>query len=75
MNKVIKILNSIRPEANFQESQNYIEDGLLDSFDLIALVSGIDNEFGISVLGTDIVPSNFINVNAIEALIETYKDN
>ena len=75
MNEVLNILNSIRPEVNFQESQNFIEDGLLDSFDLIALVSCLDNELGISVLGTDIVPSNFMNLKTIEELIATYKAN
>lgn len=63
--KILKIVTDIRPEFNFSESNNYIEEGLLDSFDLVQLVNSLDTEFGISIDGMDIIPKNFSNVNTI----------
>jgi acyl carrier protein len=75
MNEILEVLSSIRPEVNFSESDNFIRDGLLDSFDLIALVSALDKQLGISILGSDIVPSNFVNLESIHNLLKLYETN
>jgi acyl carrier protein len=69
-NKIIDILNKIRPEFDFNIETNYITQGLLDSFDLITLVTELDETFGISIDGTDIIPDNFESANAIEILLK-----
>jgi acyl carrier protein len=69
MKSVAEILNEIRPEFDFASSTDFVGDGMLDSFDLITLVSALDGNYGISILGTDIVPENFQNVQTIEALL------
>lgn len=63
--KIIKILNEIRPEFDFNETQNFIEQGMLDSFDIVTLVATIDEEFDISIDGLDIIPKNFSSVDSI----------
>lgn len=68
-NRIIEILISIRPESDFSQSTDYISDGLLDSFDMVMLVSALDKTFGISIDGADIVPENFSQTEAIEALL------
>lgn len=69
MNDLLSILKSIRPEADFAGSNDFIEDGLLDSFDVVTLVGTLDKTFKISISGVDIVPENFKNVDAIAALL------
>lgn len=69
MSKVLSILSEVRPEFDFAQSNDFFEDGLLDSFDLVTLVSALDSTYGISIDGMDIVPTNFSNVGAIEALL------
>ncbi len=69
MNKLINILSELRPEFDFESSQDFIIDGLLDSFDMITLVSELDNIFSISIDGTDIIPENFKNLKTIENLL------
>ncbi|MBI9064246.1 MAG: acyl carrier protein [Marinilabiliaceae bacterium] len=69
---VVKILESIRPDSNYLESNNFVEDGLLDSFDLLVLVSELDEHFSISIQGTDIIPENFMNIEAINTLLSKY---
>jgi acyl carrier protein len=69
-NKIIDILNKIRPEFDFNLETNYITQGMLDSFDLITLVTELDETFSISIDGTDIIPDNFESANAIEILLK-----
>lgn len=68
--KIIRILTDLRPEFDFdQEGVDFIEDGMLDSFDLVTLVSDLDRVFDISIDGLDIVPENFCSVDAIARLL------
>ena len=68
--KVLEILSNIRPEFDFTEDVNFIEEGMLDSFDIVTLVSDIDSTFGISIDGVDIVPENFSSVDTIINLLQ-----
>lgn len=71
--KILEILQDIRPEVDFNDSEDFIEDGYLDSFDMVALVSNLDKTFCISILGEDIIPENFANLEAIENIVKKYK--
>lgn len=71
--KILEILQDLRPELDFTESNDFIEDGYLDSFDMVALVSNLDKTFCISILGEDIIPENFANLEAIEKIVKKYK--
>jgi len=71
-NKIIEILVNIRPEFDFNNDVNFIESGMLDSFDVVTLVTSLDEEFGISIDGTDILPENFCNIDAIMHLLSKY---
>jgi acyl carrier protein len=67
--QIIEILNEIRPEFDFSENKDFIQEGMLDSFDIITLVNTLDNKFGISIDGVDILPENFSSVEKIETLV------
>lgn len=68
--QIIRILTELRPEFDFTQDIDFIEEGMLDSFDIIALVSELDSRFGISIDGLDILPENFASVEAIEKLLK-----
>lgn len=68
-NQIINILNGIRPEFEFGTESQFISQGMLDSFDLVSLVTELDEVFGISIDGTDIIPENFETVDSIENLL------
>lgn len=72
MNDVLTILQSIRPESDFSASQDFLGDGLLDSFDMTLLVAELDQHYGISIDGADIVPEHFANLEAIMTLLSKY---
>ena len=69
MKSVEEILKEIRPEFDFMASDDFIADGMLDSFDVVTLVATLDKNFNISIQGTDIVPENFKNLETINALM------
>lgn len=72
MEKINAILKEIRPEYDFNDIQNFFEEGMLDSFDLVTLVATLDKTFNISIKGTDILPENFCNVPAIANMLKGY---
>jgi acyl carrier protein len=72
MASVIEILDQIRPECDFRGSQDFLGDGMLDSFDMVVLVAELEKAYSISIDGTDILPENFQNLAAIQALLGKY---
>lgn len=70
MEKIYEILANIRPEFDFKNVEDFIAEGLLDSFDMVTLVSDLEAEFGIIIDGLDIVPENFVSVETIKATVE-----
>jgi len=68
--KIVEILTEIRPEFDFNQDLDFIEAGMLDSFDVITLVTTLDEKFGISIDGIDVLPENFSSVEKIEGLLK-----
>jgi acyl carrier protein len=72
VSRVEAILKEIRPEFDFACSEDFLADGMLDSFDMVTLVADLDKAFGISISGADIVPENFSSIAHIERLLSKY---
>ena len=68
--KILAILEEIRPEFDYTESSDFIEDGYLDSFDMVTLVASLEDKFGIVIDEIDIVPENFNSLESIAKLLE-----
>ena len=68
--KIYAILQETRPEFNFQGSDNFVEDGFLDSYDVVTIVSELENVFGVVIDGLEIIPENFETVDKISSLVE-----
>lgn len=69
METIYSILEELRPEFDFKASKDFIEDGLLDSFDVISLVSELESKFDVLIDALDILPENFNSVEAIAAIV------
>lgn len=70
---ILKVLYKIRPEVDFSESEMFIEEGLLDSFDILALVSAIEKYYDIEITQKELIPDNFESVQSIKELIQRVK--
>ena len=69
MDKIIEILEGIRPGVDWAGETGIIEKGLLDSFDMIALVTDLNEAFSVSVGLEHLEPENFYSVEAIASLL------
>ncbi len=68
--QIMTMLSELRPEFDFSDSDDFVMDGLLDSFDIISLCSVLEEKYEMKVDGLDIVPENFASVDAIIALVK-----
>ncbi len=68
--EILRILKEIRPEFDFEDSSDYIEDGYLDSFDVVTVIDELEKTFGVLIDGVEVVPENFATIDTIAALID-----
>ncbi|HBJ12052.1 MAG TPA: phosphopantetheine-binding protein [Clostridiaceae bacterium] len=73
MEKIIKILKNIKPDIDVTNN-NLIDEEILDSFDIVTIVSAVDEEFDIQITARDIVPENFNSVEAIYNLVKKLEE-
>lgn len=70
MEKLIELLNETCPGVDFENSKALIDDGLVDSLDLVTIVSAIMDEYDVIISVDDLLPENFNSVSAILDMIE-----
>ena len=68
--KILSILNELRPDIEFETEEGLISDGLLESFDLIQLIATLENEFGIEIANRYVTTENFDSLTKIISLVE-----
>lgn len=68
--QLISILEGLRPAVDFETETKLIDEGILDSFDLVSLIGEINDTFDVEVSFDDIEPENFNSVDAMEKLIQ-----
>lgn len=68
--KIKEIIEDVTGEA-VEDTTEIIEEGILDSFDIVTLVIELNDAFGIKIQVSELLPENFANVLAIEKLIKS----
>ena len=68
--QILEILNDINPDIDYETETALVDDDLLDSFELVSLVSELNNCFDIRITVVDFIPENFNSFSAITALVE-----
>ena len=74
MNKLIEILEELKPGIDFENTDNLIDGRYLDSLTILSLVSEIEEEFDVEIPTIEIIPSNFNSVKSMYNLIEKLKE-
>ena len=74
MEELLEILQDIKPGVDFENETALINNGVLDSLDIIKLVGQISDEFDVEVEVTDLVPANFNSAKAMYAMIQRLED-
>jgi acyl carrier protein len=74
MEKLLEILEGIRPDVDFANEVKLIDDGILDSFDIVSIISELNDEYDIAIRVTELKPENFNSKEAIMNLVLKLKN-
>ena len=74
MQELLEILQDLHPEVDFETCDTLIDDGILDSFDMVAITAEVNETFDVAIPAEEIVPENFNSAEALHALIERLAD-
>ena len=71
MEKLLNILTEVRPDIEFENEKKLMDEGVLDSFDVVSIISELNDAFDIHIRVNHLTPENFNSVEAIMALVTT----
>lgn len=74
METILEILSELHPEVDFETCETLIDDKIIDSFDIVTIISEISEEFDITVPVDEIVPNNFNSAKALYAMVQRLID-
>lgn len=74
MKKLLEILEDIQPGVDYENCTTLIDDGVLDSFAILSIVSELEEEFDISITPVEIVPDNFNSAKALWDMVQRLKE-
>ncbi len=70
MEKLIEIMQELHPDVDFETCEGLVDDGILDSLDIVTLITDINDAFDVSIPAEEILPENFNSAAALWELIE-----
>jgi len=74
MDELLEILSGLHPEVDFETCETLIDDKILDSFDIISIITEISDTFDVQVPASEIIPDNFNSAKSLWKLIEKLED-
>lgn len=75
MEQLLELLKNVRPDVDFENETALIDEGILDSFDVVSIISEIDDQFGVQIRINELDPENFNSLVNIWNLIQKLKNN
>lgn len=75
MEELLEILKDLHPDVDFETQEHLIDNMILDSLDIVSLISEINEVFGVAITARDIIPANFNSAQALYALIQKLEDD
>lgn len=74
MEELISILEEIREDIDFADTTDLIDGGILDSFDILQIISALNDEYDISIPAGEIVPKNFNSAKALYEMVQRLQE-
>ena len=69
MEELMEVLSALKPEIDFTKETELIDEGLLESFDVITLIAELEDQFGVEIPAEEIVPENFNSAAALWEMV------
>ncbi|MCQ2417292.1 MAG: acyl carrier protein [Oscillospiraceae bacterium] len=74
LSTIIEILQDLHEDVDFETENKLIDNKILDSFDIVTLISELSNEFDVTIPADKIIPENFNSAQALANMIEELED-
>lgn len=74
MDELVKILSELHPDVDVRNHRGLVEDGILDSFDIVTIISEVADKFDVLIGAEEILPENFDSAESLYALIEAKRN-
>ena len=74
MEALLKILTNLHPEVDFETSTDLVDGKIIDSFDIVSIISEINDEYDVVIPAEEIVTDNFNSAQALYELIVRLED-
>lgn len=74
LEKIIEILSDLHEDVDFTTCDTLIDDKILDSFDIVTVITEINSEFDVAIPADKIIPENFNSAQALAELVEELED-
>ena len=74
MERLIEVLEEIKEDVDFENETALIDNGILDSFDILQIISSLNDEYDISIPASEIVPENFNSAKALWAMVQRLEE-
>ena len=74
MDTLLEILTNLHPEVDFETSTDLVDGKIIDSFDIVSIISEINDEYDVVIPAEEIVPDNFNSAQALYELIVRLED-
>lgn len=74
MEKLMEILEELRPDIEFEKEKALIDDHVLESLDIVTLVAELCDAFDIEMNPAELIPENFNSVESMWKMIERLQD-
>ncbi len=69
MEELLRIMSEVRPDIDFENETHLIDNEMLDSLDIVAIVTDVNDEFDVEINVNDLLPENFNSAKALYELI------
>lgn len=69
MDQLLEILEDLHSDVDYEVEDGLVDNGILDSLDIVTLITEINDKFDISIPAEEIIPENFNSAEALYALI------
>lgn len=74
MDEILEILDGLGLDADFENCTTLVDDGILESLDIVTIIAELSDAFDITIPARDIVPENFNSAEAMLGMVNRLLD-
>lgn len=75
MEELLELLKEVQPNVNWETEKNLVDDGVLDSIDIITIISEITDEYDVKISTDEMKAENFNSAEAIYEMIQALQED